>query len=266
MLLDLAACPPLLAFYEEMKSRRDEYPADEYEARRTLPTPQKAWYDGEAVYEVAFHIQQRWYGTTHDHGFQVGLRARLMQIGDPETIEAFASGDIGYEQGKIFEIYLGRAERWRQLAAHCGVPAPSAFRLYRAQPGPEVARAVVDAWSRGLTEFRLDHRGLSAWSLLEGHAATGARTHLATNARGALAPATVPLEDTFLDVLVDDGYFARRGIEEAEVVVGIGDPALDIVCDALAARVKVAGVEYGPERASEAGAALRNLDAEEPRR
>lgn len=100
------------------------------------------------------------------------------------------------------------------------------------------------------------HRGLSSWSLLEGDEHWGARSHYISGEIAALLVAEVSLDNTFVDVLVDDGYFAHHDVREAEVIVGTGDPRVPITLLPSECKVRVGGQEFGIEDRSKAEGVL----------
>jgi hypothetical protein len=133
---------------------------------------------------------------------------------------------------------------------------PTSFMLYRGSRHAAHASLVVRGWLEGYEALEVPHKGLSSWSFLEGDKNSGARTYFLDRKVGTLFVADVPMDDTFLDVFVDDAYFARHGLREAEIIVGTGDPNLLIQAGLTSCRVQVNGQEFGPKKADLARSAL----------
>jgi hypothetical protein len=148
-----------------------------------------------------------------------------------------------------------RRQRWNTLARFVGLDsAPTHFRAYRGTDRQADVISVVESWIEGKPYFRIPHLGLSSWSLLE----RGARHYFDQYRYGVLVQITVSISNTLMDILVDDGYFARHGCKEAELVVGTGN-ASDVLDANLAdVRVRIAGQEYGYQERASAEASLRS--------
>jgi hypothetical protein len=160
----------------------------------------------------------------------------------------------------LFDIVASRRDRWERLCENVGQPeVPEGFVLYRGVNSREMVRATVRAWEVAPDEMmRIPQSGLSSWSLLEGDdARNGARHHFLKHSDSVLLKVRVPLERTFLDVLVDDGFFAHKLAREAEVIVGDGDVNLQIQGIPREFRVRLGSQEYGIERLEEAKEAMK---------
>ena len=203
-------------------------------------------------------IQRRWYSTYSSDEFQLDLRAKLMATLDPKTIAAAAQGQLDdFEQRTIMHIVQSRPKRWERLCEAVGLAeTPRGFVSYRGSRDGKHAVLVVRQWLAGRKTLAVPHKGLSSWSFLEGDRDSGARTYFLDCSIGTLFVAEVPMDDTFLDVFVDDAYFARHGLREAELVIGTGDPRLEIRADLSRCRVQVDGQEFGLDGAEFAKDAL----------
>lgn len=228
-----------------MAGQQRAYPEGEHDEWREIPTPQKLLYGNQDLYGMMLHLQYRWYGTRSHDEFQRDLRDALADAFEADVIVGFAQGNLRRLKRCALEILYTRPKRWRDLALFAGLAAcPSGFMVYRASNEAHATVAVLEAWASELVHARIPHAGLSSWSLLEGDARSGALTHLEPQRNGVLLAAQVPVENTFMDVLVDDGFFARYGIRECEVIVGIGDPSLEVLGYVHRCRVRLEGVNY----------------------
>jgi hypothetical protein len=196
-------------------------------------------------------MQRRWYSTYSRDKFQVDLRAKLMATLDPKMIAVAARGELGdFEQRAIWQIVQSRSVRWKMLCEYVGLDEePDSFMLYRGSRNSAHAILVVKAWLAGKKLLAVPHKGLSSWSFIEGDKKSGARTYFLDRSVGTLFIAEVPMDDTFIDVFVDDAYFAHHGLHEAEIIVGTGDPRLGISAELARCRVQVGGQEFGVEQA-----------------
>lgn len=232
-----------------------------------IPTPQKSLYANNDVYGMMLHFQYRWYGTGCQDDFQSNLRAAVADAFEPSVIEAFSKNDMPRFKRCALEVLYTRPERWLQLATMVGlVGAPEWFTVYRATDWSGALAAVLSAWEFELDAVRVPHVGLSSWSLLEGDKRSGAMTHLEKHRNGVVIVVDVPIEDTFADVLVDDGYFARYGMRECEIIVGTGNPTLEILGYPKRCLVRVEGVDYRYGQRDDAVRHARRIGLLAPRR
>lgn len=256
MMVDLVRCPELMVLYRSMEGQERAYPEGEHEERMAIPTPQKSLYSNDDVYGMMLHFQYRWYGTGCRDDFQRDLRDAVADAFEQDVIETFRQGGLSRFKRCALEILYTRPERWRQLARYFGLAGvPEGFTVFRATDWSDAVTAVLRVWEAELDLARVPHAGLSSWSLLEGDERSGAVTHLHQHPNGVIVVADVPIEDTFMDVLVDDGYFARHGIRECEIIVGTGDQDLEVLGYPKRCVVRIEGVDY---RYSERDDALRH--------
>lgn len=262
MVLDVAHFDELLDFLELMRNKASDYPEGEEEGWKPVPTHQKEWYFDDAVFMAMASMQRRWYSTYSKDKFQVDLRAKLMATLDPATIAFAARGELDdFELRAGWHIVQSRLERWEMLREDLGLnEVPDSFMLYRGSRDSAHAVLVVKAWLAGQTTLAVPHKGLSSWSFLEGDQRSGARTYFLDRSVGALFVAKVPIDDTFIDVFVDDAYFATHGLREAEIIVGTGDPRLEISAELARCRIQVGGQEFCMEQAKLARDALLYRD------
>lgn len=258
MLLDVIENHELGEFLEEMTANRSRFPVNKYETLKQ--NDQKTWYFDDEVFMAMVDMQVRWYSTYSDHEYQVDLRKRLVAAQSEEVILASIAGELDFLQRCVVEIVGTRSARWEFLSDYLGLDLPRSFVAYRGTKDPDVAITIVNAWESGMETFKVPHVGLSSWSFLEGDSNSGARHHLKGGQPGSLLVAEVSLEETFLDVFVDDAYFAHHGLREAEIIVGNGSPDMEISAMSNRCRILVNRQEYGPETAMEAREALKKLD------
>lgn len=238
MIIDLATCAPLMNFLREMERQAKRYPEDSRQAEFGVhPTPHRDWYGDINLFQAMYEMQERWYSTYPPTPFQAQLRRDFHEIRQSTAVANFT-----YQQEVIYSVYATRRHRWEKLATYVGLPSfPETFVVYRGVHGEKAAKSVIEAWMNGEPEIGVLHSGLSSWSLLE----SGARHYFDAHRWGVLAKTTVPFENTLLDVLVDNGYFARHGCREAEVVIGTGSAEDRIVAPAEDVRVRVDDQEFG---------------------
>lgn len=232
-----------------------QYPDDGIDAEwGTLPTLHREWYGDAKLFAGMYGMQARWFSTYPPDSFQRDLRSDLDRVRQPDAARAFSNDELPYQQALLLSVYASRRKRWEFLVDHCGlISVPRAFVVYRGTKLESDTRAVVMALSVDEKEIVVPHLGLSSWSLLEEGAQ---RDYFDPYPWGVLVRATVPFDKTLLDVLVDDGYFARHGCAEAEIIVGTGWPGDEIIAEAKDVRVRIGRIEYGYKERTQAMDAL----------
>lgn len=134
-----------------------------------------------------------------------------------------------------------RRERWTRLSALLGIPIPDYFELFRGNYGLESVKWVLDHWiNQEHTDLPVMQHSLASWSLSQ----PAARRFMRRGPHAVLYQAQVHFDDTFADLLVDDGGFLVPYQNQWEVLAGPPDEGLPLFAQRGWTRVRLNGREY----------------------